>query len=93
MVVDLQLFVQSVPITTKIVSLTPAPCEVFSIQHYVIKFVSYLLQVGVFTPYTPVSVTNKSDRHDTCIAEILLKVALTTLILSQIFICERGNDI
>jgi len=39
-VMDLQLSVQSVPITTKAVSLNPAHGEVYSIQHYVIKFVS-----------------------------------------------------
>jgi hypothetical protein len=39
---DLQLSVQSVPITTKVMSSNPVHCEVFSIQHYVIKFVSYL---------------------------------------------------
>jgi len=33
---DLQLPMQSVPITTN-VSLNPAHCEVYSIQHYVIK--------------------------------------------------------
>ena len=37
---DLQLPVQSVPITTKVVS------SIYSIQHYVIKFVSDLRQVG-----------------------------------------------
>jgi hypothetical protein len=41
-------------------------------QHYVIKFVSDLQEVGGFSPGTPVSSTNKPDRHD--IAEILLKV-------------------
>ena len=37
---DLQLHLpmQSVPITTKVVSLNPAHGEVYSIQHYVIKF-------------------------------------------------------
>ena len=39
--------------------------------YYVIKFVSDLRQVG-----TPVSSTNKTDRHD--ISEILLKVVLNT---------------
>jgi hypothetical protein len=60
MVVDLQLLMQSVPITTKIVSSIPvqARCtrykfdsrsgEVYSIQHYVIKFVSDLGQVSDF---------------------------------------------
>jgi hypothetical protein len=44
---DLQLPVQSVPITTIVVSLNPANGEVYSILHYVIKFVSDL-QVGGF---------------------------------------------
>ena len=37
---------QSVPITTNVVSLNPANDEMYSIQHYVIKFVSDLRQVG-----------------------------------------------
>ena len=45
---DLQLPVQSVPITTKVVSSNPVHCEVYSIQHYVIKFVSDLRQLGGF---------------------------------------------
>jgi hypothetical protein len=36
------------PITTKIVSSNPAQGEVYSIQLYVIKFVSDLRQVGGF---------------------------------------------
>jgi hypothetical protein len=36
--------VQSVPITTKAVSLNPTHGEVYSIQHYVIKFISDLPQ-------------------------------------------------
>ena len=39
---------QSVPITTKVVSLNPARGEVYSIQRYVIKFVSDLRKVGGF---------------------------------------------
>jgi hypothetical protein len=45
---DIQIHVQSVPITTNVVSSNPAHGEVYSIQHYVIKFVSYLRQVGGF---------------------------------------------
>jgi len=45
---DLQLHVQSVPITTKILSSNPVHGEVYSIQHYLIKFVSHLRQVGSF---------------------------------------------
>ena len=40
--------VQSVPITTKVVSSNPVHGEVYSIQHYVMKFVSYLRQVCGF---------------------------------------------
>ena len=47
---DLQLHVQSVPITTKVVSLDPAHSEVYSIQHYVIKFVKDLRHVSGFLP-------------------------------------------
>jgi hypothetical protein len=39
---DLQLPVQSVPIITKVVSSNPVHGEVYSIQHYVIKFFSDL---------------------------------------------------
>jgi len=42
---DLQLpimYVQSVPITTKVVGSNPAHGEVFSIQNYVMRFVSDL---------------------------------------------------
>jgi hypothetical protein len=39
---------QSVPITPKVESLNPIHGEVYSIQHYVIKFVSDLRQVGGF---------------------------------------------
>ena len=47
MIVDLQT-VQSVPITTKVVSSNPVHGEVDLIQHYVIKVVSELQQVGGF---------------------------------------------
>ena len=45
---DFQLPVQSVPITTNVVSLNPVHAEVYLIQHYVIKFVSDLRQVSGF---------------------------------------------
>ena len=50
---DLQLPVQSVPITTKVVSSNPAHGEVYSIQHYVIKFVSDLSVVFLGAPVPP----------------------------------------
>jgi hypothetical protein len=57
----------------KIISLNPVHAKVYSIQHYVIKFVSDML---VVTPGTPVSSTNKTDHHD--ITETLLNVVLNT---------------
>jgi hypothetical protein len=49
---------QSVPITTNIVSSNPVHSEVYSIQHYVIKFVSDLRQVGrVFHDITEIMTT------------------------------------
>ena len=39
---------QSVPITTNVAGCIPAHGEVYSIQHYVIQFVSDLRQVGGF---------------------------------------------
>ena len=50
-------------------------------QHYVIK-VRQLLATGQwFSPRTPVSSTNKTDRHD--ITEILFQVALNTINQTQ----------
>jgi hypothetical protein len=48
-----QLPVQSVSITTKVVSTNPVHGVVYSIQHYVIKFVSDLRQVGGFLWFSP----------------------------------------
>jgi hypothetical protein len=45
---DLQLPVQSVPITTNVVSSNPVHGEVYSKQHYMIKFVSDSRQVSGF---------------------------------------------
>jgi hypothetical protein len=47
-----------------------------SIQHCVIKFVSDLRQIGLYSPCSPVPSTNKTDRHD--ITEIVLKVEFNT---------------
>ena len=54
----------------------PAVGEVYSIQHYEIKFVSYLRQVGGFLRVLRFPPTNKTD-HD--ITEIFVKVALNTI--------------
>ena len=69
----------SVPITTNVVSSNPAHGEVYSKQHYVIKFISDLLQVSSFSRYSGFP-TDKTDCHD--IAEILLKLALNTRTLT-----------
>ena len=45
---DLQLPMQSLPITTNVVSSNPAHGKVYLTQHYVIKFVSDLMQLGGF---------------------------------------------
>jgi len=67
---------QSVPITTKVVSLNPIHGEVYSI-HYVIKVCQWLVTGRWFYPGTLVPSTNKIDRHD--ITEILLKVTFNTI--------------
>ena len=65
----------SVPITTNVVSSNPVHGEVYSIQHYVMKFASYLRKVGGF-------LSNKTDHHD--ITELLLQVALNTITITLI---------
>ena len=74
---------QSVPITTEVVSLNLAHGEVYSVQHYV-KNVIYIyiyyqwLATGRwFSLATSVSPTSKTDHDD--ITEILGKVALNTI--------------
>ena len=64
-------------ITTKVVRSNPDCGEVYLIQHYVIKLISYMYLRGCFSTGTSVSFTNKTDLHD--ITEILLKVALSTI--------------
>jgi hypothetical protein len=60
---DLQIPVQSVSITTKIVSSNPAHGEMYSIQHYVIKFVGDLRRSMDFSGYSkfppPIKLTTK----------------------------------
>jgi hypothetical protein len=50
-------------ITTKVVSSNPIHGEVYSIHHYVIKFVSDLWQVSGFLQVLRFFSTNKTDRH------------------------------
>jgi hypothetical protein len=67
----------------KVVNSNPVHGEVYSIQHYVIKFVIDLWQVW-FSLGTPVSFTNKTYPHD--ITEILLKVAFSIINQITIFV-------
>ena len=60
------------PITTDVVNSNPAQGDVYSIQHYVIKFVSDFVAGRWLSPGPTVSPTIKTDCHD--ITEILLKV-------------------
>ena len=60
-----QLPMQSVPITTEVVSSNPAHGEVYSMQHYVKMLVSDFRQVGgyilVLGFYTPIKVRVKYE--------------------------------
>ena len=78
---------QLVPITTKVVTSNPAHGRLYSIQLYMIKFVSNLQKVSG----TPVSSTNKTDSQ--YIAEILLKVVLNTIKLTEIHYTVSYNRI
>jgi hypothetical protein len=78
---------QSVPITTNVVSSNPAHGEVHSIQHYLIKCVNDT--TGRWR--TPVSSTNKTDLHD--ITEILIKVALNTTAPANIEVYSMHHSV
>ena len=78
---DLQLPMQLVPITTKVVSSNHAHGEVYSIQHHEIKFVNDLRQVGGFIRvllFPPPILT-------ATIIKILLKMVLNTISLNPVF--------
>ena len=74
---DLQLPMQSGPITTKGKSSNPVRGEVYLIQQYVIKCFSDLRQLGGFRWVLRFPPPIKIDCHD--ITEILLKLALNTI--------------
>ena len=75
-----------VPITTKVMSSNPVHDEVLHD-----KVCQWLATGQWFSPGTPVSSTNKTDRHD--IAEILLKVVLNTInqTINRKFIHSNNN--
>jgi len=58
------------------------------VQHYLIKFVSDLRQVGGFLG---VSSTNNADRHD--VTELMLKVALNTVKRNQSTSCLWNKSV
>ena len=71
-------------ITSKVVSLNPADGEVYSIQHYVIEFVSNLQQVFCFLQVLQFPLQIKLTA--TYLTEILLKVVLKTITITNVFI-------
>jgi hypothetical protein len=89
---DLQLPVQSVSITSILVSSIPVLGEVYSIQYYVIEVCQWLATGRWFSLGTPVSSNNKTDHHD--ITDILLKVLLNTrnLKTSPLFLISEKKD-
>ena len=83
--------VQSVPITTKNVSSNPAPGEVYSLQNYVIKFVSDLRHVGGFLRmlrFHPSIKTGHAPRYYRCIVESGVNHHNTNLSTYQTFIFD-----
>ena len=71
---DLQLLMQSVPITTRIVGSNPAHGEMYLIQHYVLKVVNDLWQVDGFSGYSENRV-----HPDTKVKYIPFKVQSSTI--------------
>ena len=69
------------PITTNSMSSNPAHGEVYSIQHYVIKFVSDLSLVGGFLRVLRFRLLLKLTATIVDMTQILLKVALNTITL------------
>ena len=76
---DLQLPMESVPITTNVVSSNLIHGKVYSIQHYMIKFVSDLRQVSGFLRVFRFPPSKKIDSRSHDITKILLKLALNTI--------------
>jgi hypothetical protein len=54
------------------------------------KVCQWLVAGRLFSPSTPVSSTNKTDRHD--ITEVLLKVAFNTIILTPLYESHSHGD-
>jgi hypothetical protein len=77
--------------TTKVMSSNPAQDEMYSDTTLCDKVCQLFAAGRWFSLGPPVSSTNKIDRHD--IAEILLKVALTTIKITLIFKCRFPRSI
>ena len=80
--------VQIVPITTEVVSWNPVQGEVNSTTLGG-KVFQCLATSRWFSPGTPVSSTNKTERHD--ITELLLKVALNTITIADYKQLHKSN--
>jgi hypothetical protein len=81
---------QSMPIITKVVSSNPTHGKVYSTQHYVKQLICQWLVIDrLFSSGTLVASNNYTDRH--FITEILLKVALNTIILKNNHIFYRSE--
>jgi hypothetical protein len=85
---ELHLSMQSVAITTNVVSYIPLVRRVF--HTLCDKVCQWLATCWWFSPGTPVSSNNKSDRQ--AIIEILLKVALDTIILILIQLDNHSSS-
>jgi hypothetical protein len=74
---------QSVAVTTNVVSSNPTHGEVYLILHVRDKVYQLLAALGRwFSPGTPVSSINKTDHHNIPVTVILLKVVLNTITLT-----------
>jgi hypothetical protein len=83
---------QRLYITAKVVSLNPSHGEVYSVQHYVIKFLSDFRQVSGFLWVLQfLSLIKESDRHE--LTGLLLKVALNTITLTDLHITIVDSSI
>jgi hypothetical protein len=88
--------VQPLPITTKVMSSNPVNGGVYSIQHYAIKFVSDLRQVGGFLCVLRFPPPTKLTRHDIPdIVESGVKhhtITTTTVIINSKVLCTLLKD-
>jgi hypothetical protein len=80
---------ESVPITTKVVSSNPTHVQVYSIKNYVIKLVG--VEGRFISLSIPVSSTTKDVSRN--ITEILLKVALSTITITFFIIRNYFSSI